>query len=357
MLVNNFEGRPGERYVRNGRFLILNNKIPTQPITADTWSKFVFPGSEICMFVILAKLHRQRIHCVRPGCLGMPTSLSGKYILKWSVNNGWFKHTLYLIDPSQECGLECTQGIFDSVPGSSISQDHQAEKRIKRNTSETIRLYRGASSSLEEEPQPAESTSPSSRIQNKGEKVTAQVRIANLAVCIRAIIILRRLLTRMRKQEEDGLKVFKSVHIRTHPNIADIAPDLNVNLNSTSLGNTSRVSSSILEYLVAGDGVTLSAGPHSFTTALIWALTQLHKENSFTTAELLQRTKNAPEFPKSMQPLLFQKLKSSPNDISTIANLPLSIKGYGQRTAVLLFTPNSKDPKVASEVSEHPGFP
>jgi hypothetical protein len=88
MLKNHFEGRPGERKVRNGQFIILSSKIPGHRITPEEWRKLVFPGSEVQMSVVLAKLHRVDAHCLRPGCLGVPMSpFSGvEDILEWYVN-------------------------------------------------------------------------------------------------------------------------------------------------------------------------------------------------------------------------------------------------------------------------------
>lgn len=56
------------------------------------------------------------------------------------------------------------------------------------------------------------------------------------------------------------------------------------------------------------DGWTQVPGPHSFTSALIWALSQLSsREGGFTTSQLLQMILQAPDFPKGQMPVLLER--------------------------------------------------
>ncbi|MCJ1392223.1 hypothetical protein MMC18_005090 [Xylographa bjoerkii] len=66
-------------------------------------------------------------------------------------------------------------------------------------------------------------------------------------------------------------------------------------------------STPLFEYLAAtGAGsTTKKAGPKSFTTALIWALKELVKDNApFTTSQLTNKIKRARDFPQSQCPVL-----------------------------------------------------
>lgn len=76
------------------------------------------------------------------------------------------------------------------------------------------------------------------------------------------------------------------------------------------------------EYLGATSSfaITRSPGEHSFTRALIWALTKFAKgERMFTTTELVNKIREAPKFPKKQVPVLqsrdstsFQRIILSP---------------------------------------------
>jgi hypothetical protein len=70
MLQCDFKGKPGESKVRNGRYLIMNSKLPGEAIQPKDWSKLVFPGSEIHMSVLLARTYRNGSLCPRVGCSG-----------------------------------------------------------------------------------------------------------------------------------------------------------------------------------------------------------------------------------------------------------------------------------------------
>lgn len=66
----------------------------------------------------------------------------------------------------------------------------------------------------------------------------------------------------------------------------------------------------------SADQVTAPPGPHSFTTALIWALAGLKQlrlqiNRSFSTSELRRKIINAPEFPRDQYPLLTHRYNES----------------------------------------------
>ena len=72
------------------------------------------------------------------------------------------------------------------------------------------------------------------------------------------------------------------------------------------------------EYLAAtaADDTTASPGHESFTSALIWALKELAKNNTgrFTTVHLLEMIRQAPSFPQDQQPVLSKRRENPANE-------------------------------------------
>jgi hypothetical protein len=88
MLLCSFKGKPGEIKVRNGRYFILNTRIPGEIITRDDWRKLVFPGSQIHMSILLARVYGDGSNCLRPGCSGTACkqSIRQDEIVEWFVS-------------------------------------------------------------------------------------------------------------------------------------------------------------------------------------------------------------------------------------------------------------------------------
>ena len=89
----------------------------------------------------------------------------------------------------------------------------------------------------------------------------------------------------------------------------------------------------MLEYLAATSAVSSTGipGPHSFTTALIWALRDLAaKGRKFNTNELVNKINDAPNFPKNQRPELSNR--SGKSTAQRIMFEPISKGGTTART-------------------------
>jgi hypothetical protein len=91
------------------------------------------------------------------------------------------------------------------------------------------------------------------------------------------------------------------------------------------------------EYLVACEGKkrTWLPGPHSFTSALIWALKELKPFAPFTMQTLKGKIQQYEEFPKEQEPLVFARPDhvAGPISMAPIAKIPE--KPLGMRSKVL----------------------
>ena len=76
---------------------------------------------------------------------------------------------------------------------------------------------------------------------------------------------------------------------------------------------------------------TKSPGPHSFTSGLIWALRVLAKESGrFTTSTLANKVREAPNFPRTQVPILYER-----NDLAFLQRIVIAplLNGDGASTA------------------------
>lgn len=87
LLICEFKGKPGERKIKGGRYLLMDNRFPEELIESSEWQQRVLPGSEIHMSVYLARLYDTSARCPRPGCLeGVTDKLDLRpSILRWLV--------------------------------------------------------------------------------------------------------------------------------------------------------------------------------------------------------------------------------------------------------------------------------
>lgn len=84
--------------------------------------------------------------------------------------------------------------------------------------------------------------------------------------------------------------------------------------------------SRIFEFIGAtgSDGTTSMPGPDSFTSALIWALSELSsRKGGFTTSQLQQMTLQAPNLPKNQVPVLLDR---SPGSVKRLRLAPLQAR-------------------------------
>ncbi|KAF2437559.1 hypothetical protein P171DRAFT_178790 [Karstenula rhodostoma CBS 690.94] len=103
---------------------------------------------------------------------------------------------------------------------------------------------------------------------------------------------------------------------------------------------STRGSRHAFEYLVACEGKrkTREPGPHSFTTALIWALEKLKPDAPFTMQELKDQIEEYGDFPSNQKPLVFAR----PDHIAG----PISIAPIAKITE----TATGKPPKATSHI-------
>jgi hypothetical protein len=69
MLLNSFNGKPGERKVRNRRYHIMNSK-SNEVINLNEWNDLIRPGSQLEMSMILSMTSTTGKRCPRPSCSG-----------------------------------------------------------------------------------------------------------------------------------------------------------------------------------------------------------------------------------------------------------------------------------------------
>lgn len=160
--------------------------------------------------------------------------------------------------------------------------------------------------------------------------VTAKANIVLFATLTKAIIMFSRSLW-WRRKEEVELRSLRSVHLWTR-------------------FVTRKVKSVAIEYFAAcGESQTTNApGPQSFTSALIWALQRLRTEERFQTTKLLQKIKDAPDFPRAQYPLLSSA--NSGNDRITIA-ANSSDRGQNKTFVLALIWEHNDLPGLIEEVS------
>ncbi|OCL06507.1 hypothetical protein AOQ84DRAFT_390144 [Glonium stellatum] len=84
-----------------------------------------------------------------------------------------------------------------------------------------------------------------------------------------------------------------------------------------TLWSQSRSPRRCFEFLGAceGEGTTPKPGPHSFTSALIWALKELRARPSFQSSELRKKIESAPNFSKAQRTSLFPRFAPSQEHI------------------------------------------
>lgn len=89
MLSCQFRDRPGERHVRNGRYLILNSRVIGETISKDDWNMIVQPGAHIQMSIGLLRSYTESTHCPRPGCMGAVVPVPSQLPTESSILIWW----------------------------------------------------------------------------------------------------------------------------------------------------------------------------------------------------------------------------------------------------------------------------
>lgn len=85
MLEVRFADMPGERKVHRGQYLLMDHRSLPHRITPQQWTRYVLPGVEIAMSVMVSQVARVASACPRPQCPGsdQTSRVQSRQSLEW----------------------------------------------------------------------------------------------------------------------------------------------------------------------------------------------------------------------------------------------------------------------------------
>ncbi|KAK2764930.1 hypothetical protein FQN54_008627 [Arachnomyces sp. PD_36] len=214
MLRCSFEGKPGENKVRRGRYLILDAKLPGEGLSHKDWENLVFPGSEIYMSIILTGAYGTKTQCPRERCLGVArgnnTATDENRLVECDICGLQF--VPYSTGEIYSNSSEATSsGTLGPTPVENLDLTRKFLSRM-------VQPARRAGSNNQVHPPPLTGLydlADSNATEVVGSSERARHNIGVLCACLKAFMLFRRLAIQLRAREQEELRAFRKVHIRT----------------------------------------------------------------------------------------------------------------------------------------------